>query len=105
MDWPKCAFGVLVGKKYMPFCNPPHWGTENCGLFNIFLTFIGQKGVFWVKNGVLGVFWTEFEVADLKPRQSITTMEHMNKIPSLVLPTYMTLETPQTASLKIALFL
>ena len=39
------------------------------------------------KNGVLGVFWTECEVADLKQRQRTTAMDHRNKIQSLVLLT------------------
>ena len=35
----------------------------------------------------LGVFWTECEGAGLKQRKRITTMDHRNKIQSLVLPT------------------
>ena len=48
---------------------------------------MGQKVVFWVKKWCFWVFWTECEVADLKQRQGITTMDHRNKIQSLVLPT------------------
>jgi hypothetical protein len=46
----------------MPFGNPPHHGTKNCGLlkkidFFHFLPFMGQKLVFWVKkNGGLECF-------------------------------------------------
>ena len=70
-----------------------HHGTRNCGLFDeyhflIFYAFHGSKGrVFWVKKRCFGVFWTGCEVADLKQRQGITTMDHRNKIQSLVLPT------------------
>ena len=48
---------------------------------------MGQKVVLWVKKRCLGVFWTECEVAGLKQRQRTTTMDHRNKIQSLVLPT------------------
>ena len=36
---------------------------------------------------LLGVFWAECEVADLKQRQRTNSMEHRNKTQSLVLPT------------------
>ena len=51
---------------------------------------MGKKVVFWVKKRCFGVSWTGCEVADLKQRQGIifiTTMDHRNKIRSLVLPT------------------
>ena len=60
--WPKCAFGDqkgLIRIKDMPFGNPPHHETKNCGLlkisiyFCIFLPFMGQKVVFWVKKKVV----------------------------------------------------
>ena len=59
--WPKCAFGDQKGlfrNKDMPFGNPPHHGTKNCGLleksiFFVFLPFMGQKVVFWVKKTVV----------------------------------------------------
>ena len=55
------AFGDqkgLIRNKDMPFGNPPHHGTKNCGLlkkmiFYIFLPFMGQKMVFWVKKTVV----------------------------------------------------
>ena len=53
-----------------------------------FYPFIGQKVVFWVKKRCFGVFWTRCEIADLKQRQEITTMDDRNKIPVLTLPTY-----------------
>ena len=65
---------------------------------------MGQKGMFWVKKRCFVVFWTECEVADLKQRQEITTMDNRNKIHSLVLPTDDP-KTPRTALLNIALFL
>ena len=59
--WPKCAFGDqkgLIRNKDVPFGNPPHHGTKNCGLlknvdFFIFLPFMGQKVVFWVQKTVV----------------------------------------------------
>ena len=48
---------------------------------------MGHKVVFWVKKRCFGVFWTGCEVADLKQRQNTTSMDHRNKIQSLVLPT------------------
>ena len=48
--WPKYAFGdqkSLIRKKDMPFGNPPHHGTKNCGILkNIdFFLFFGLSGV------------------------------------------------------------
>ena len=77
-------------KKDMPFGNPPHDGTNNCGLFKnkvYFYPLRVKKWYFWSKKRCLGVFWTECEVADLKQRQRTTAMDHKNKIQSLVLPT------------------
>ena len=63
--WPKCAFGdqkCLIRKKDMPFGNPSHHGTKNCGLlqisfFFIFLAFHGSKGgVLGQKNGSFECF-------------------------------------------------
>ena len=71
-------------------------------IFFFFVLFMGQKGVFGSKNGVSGVFWTECEGSDLKQRKGITTMDYRNKIQSLV---SMTLETPPTACVNMALFL
>ena len=59
--WPKCAFGDqkgLIQNKDIPFGNPPHHGTKHCGLlkntdFFIFLPFMGQEVVFWVKKTVV----------------------------------------------------
>ena len=65
--------------------------------------FIGQNVVFWVKNWCFRVFWTECEVVDLKQRQGITTMDHRNKIQSLVLPTDDP-KTPRTACVNMALY-
>ena len=61
--WPKCAFGDqkgLIRNKDMPFGNPPHHGTKNCGLlknidFLCFFAFYGSKG------GVLGQKNSGFE--------------------------------------------
>ena len=53
-----------------------------------FSSFYWSKVVFWVKkNGVLLVFWTGCEVADMKQRQKATAVDNRNKIQSLVLPT------------------
>ena len=100
--WPKFAFGDqkgLIRKKDMSVSNPPHHGTKNCGFFEqisifIFLLFMGQKVVFWVKKRCFLVSWTGCEVADLKQRKEITTMDHRNKIQSLVLPIYDPGHTP-----------
>ena len=48
---------------------------------------MGQKVVFWVKKRCFGVLWTRCEVADLKQTQTLTTMDHRNKIQMLALPT------------------
>ena len=48
---------------------------------------MGQKVVFWVRKRCFWVFWTGCEVADLKERHKTTSMDHRNKIHSLVLPT------------------
>ena len=59
--WPKFAFGNqkgLIRKKDMSFGNPPHNGTENCGLFKnvVVFTFYGSKsGVLGQKTVVWGV--------------------------------------------------
>ena len=84
--WPKCGDQKgIIWKNDMPFGNPPHHATKNCGGFKkfesgLFLAsdwsksvFLGQKTVFWV-------FWTECEAADLKQRQKIFRMNHRNKI-------------------------
>ena len=93
---PKCTFGDQKRphseKRSMSFGHPSHHRTRNCGLckninFPYFLPFMGQNGVFWVQKWCFRVFWTGCEVADLKQRQRITTMDHINKIQSLVLPT------------------
>jgi len=81
---------ALFGKKDMSFGNPPHHGTENCRLLrniDFFLLLWVERGVFGPKDDVLGVLWTECGGTDLKQRQGITTMDHRNKIQSLVLPT------------------
>ena len=93
--WPKCAFGDqkgLIRSKDMPFGIPPYHGTKNCrvlkiSIFYLFLPFVGQKVVFWVKKWCFWVFWTGCEVSDLKERHKTTSMDHGNKIQSLVLPT------------------
>ena len=54
----------------------------------LFLLLMGQGEVLWVKKRCCWVSWTRCEVADLKQRQEITTMDHRNKIQSLVLPIY-----------------
>ena len=68
--WPRCTFGDqkgLIWKKVLPFGNPPHYWTKNCGLFQILIFFI----LYWSKRdcfGYFGVFWTKFEGADLKTK-------------------------------------
>ena len=47
---------------------------------------MGQQAALQVKQGCFGVSWARCEVADLKQRQGIATMDHRNKIQSLVLP-------------------
>ena len=63
--WPKCAFGDqkgLIRNKDVPFGNPPHHGTRNCGTlkqyhFFFFFTLYGSKSsVLGQKNGVLECF-------------------------------------------------
>ena len=73
--WPKCAFGDqkgLIRNKDMPFGNPPYHRTKTAdfekNLFFIFYLVWAEK-YFGSKNGVLGVFWTGCEVADLKQAQ------------------------------------
>ena len=45
---------------------------------------MGQNGCFGSKNGILGVFWKECDVADRKQSTKITTVDHRNKIQLLV---------------------
>ena len=51
--WPKCAFGDqkgLIRNKDVPFGNPPHHGTRNCGLLpNIDFFYLS-----WVKKWCFG---------------------------------------------------
>ena len=63
--WPKCAFGdpkCPIRNKDMPFGNPPHHGTKNCGLlknidfFVYFYLLYVKKWCFWSQNGVLECF-------------------------------------------------
>ena len=62
--WPKCAFGdqkCPIWNKDMPFGNPTYHETKIANflkkvIFHFLSPFIGQKVVFWVKNGVLGRF-------------------------------------------------
>ena len=75
----RLAILLIAGPKVADF-------SKNIVLF--YFTFVGQKGVFWVEKRCFGVFWTECEVADLEQRKEITTMDHRNKIQSLVLPIY-----------------
>ena len=63
--------------------------------------FYGQKVVFWVKKRCFGVSWTKCEVADLKHRQGITTIDHMTRSNRVYYP-HMALETPPTALLNVA---
>ena len=90
----------------MPFGNPRILGqktTDFLKIFCLFLPFMGQKVVFWVKKRCFGVFWTKCEVADLKhrkkPRWTIEKRYNRCYYP------HMALETPQTALLNVALFL
>ena len=56
--------------------------------------FYGSKVVLWVKKWCFWVFWTKFEVADLKQRQGVTPMDHRNKFQSSVLPTHNSGDAP-----------
>ena len=94
--WPKYAFGdqkCLIRKKDMPFGNPPHHGTKNCGLLKKYRFFLFfhlswvKKWCFGSKKRWFGVFWTGCEVADLNQGQKTIKMNHRNKIQSLVSPT------------------
>ena len=90
--WPKCTFGDqkgLIWKEDMSFGTPLIMGHKIADFFkrsfDCFYFLWVKRVYFGSKNGVLEVFWTECEVADLKQRQEITTMDHRNKIQSLVL--------------------
>ena len=83
-------------KRHAVWQSPLSWN-EKCGPLKVnqfFVPFMGQKVVFWSKQTAFcqnkrrfGVFWTKFEVADLKQRQRATAMDRRNKIQSVVLPT------------------
>ena len=70
--WPKCAFGDqkgLIRKKTCHLAIPLIMEQNNADFLKIdffFYLLWVQKVIFWVKNGVFGVFWTECEVADPK---------------------------------------
>ena len=86
-----CGPSALLERSHVVWQSPSSWD-KNCRLFknvnfDLILLFMGQKGVLWVKKRCFGVFWAECEAADLKQRKVITTIDHRNKIQSLVLPT------------------
>ena len=91
--WPKCACGDqkgLIRNKDMPFDNPPYDRTKIANFEKsifIFFTFYGPKSGILGQKRCFWVFWTGCEVADLKQTQILTTIDHRNKISSLVLPT------------------
>ena len=89
--WPKCAFGDQKGliwkKRHAIWQSPLSWKEKLRTFKNSIFTFYGSKSGILGQKRCFGVFWTECEVADLKHRQGITTMDHRNTIQSLVLPT------------------
>ena len=66
--------------------------------FFVFFRFMGRKGVFWVKKRCFGVFWINCEVVNLNKRKELTTMDHRNKIQSLVSPTDDPGDVPDSSS-------
>ena len=84
----KASFGKKTCRLAIPLIMGPEIADFSKILIFISLLLLVKKVLFWVKKWCFGVFWTECEVADLKQRQRITTMDHRSKIQSLVLPTY-----------------
>ena len=75
-------------KGHVVWQSSPSWDKKLRTQQKYFFTFYGSKGgALGQKNGAFGC-WAGCEVADLKQRQGIGTMDHIGKIQSLVLPTY-----------------
>ena len=98
VDWPHVAQvrfcrskKASFGKKTCRLAIPLITGQKVADLSKVsifyFLPLMGQKGVFWVKKRCFWVLRTECEGADLQQRQGTTTVDHRNKIQSLILPT------------------
>ena len=94
MDWPHAAqvrfwqpSRPQSEKRHAIWQYPSSWDKklrtfQNCRFF------MGKKSGVLGQKRCFGVYWTRCAVTDLKQRQKITTMDHRNKIQSLILPTY-----------------
>ena len=70
----KRAFGSqkgFIGKKAMPFGNPPHHGTNKCGLsqFFLFSTFLGAAGVLFAVCVLVAIFRGWYTILQFQPHQ------------------------------------